>query len=173
MRPPVDGFTSRVVVDRVVYVTITMMSVLIIYDGWDQLRYGGVIGVIVGPVVAMFVAHVFAAAIALQVDVKRTLTGAERRRIVQAESRFLFVAVPPLAVIIVLRLAGLSLASSVQVVVWIGAVSLGFWGGVAGRRAGLTGWHLALTVFAGLAVGAVVLMLHLVLQPAPGRAGLR
>jgi hypothetical protein len=121
----------------------------------------------------MFVAHVFAAAIALQVDVQRTLTGAERRRIVRAESRFLFVAVPPLAVIIVLRLAGLSLTSSVQVVVWIGAVSLGFWGGVAGRRAGLTGWHLALTVFAGLAVGAVVLMLHLVLQPGPGRAGLR
>jgi hypothetical protein len=143
----VDGFTSRVVVDRVVYVTITMMSVLIIYDGWDQLRYGAVIGVIVGPVVAMFVAHVFAAAIALQVDVKRTLTGTERRRIVRAESRFLFVAVPPLAVIIDLRLAG--------------------------RRAGLTGWHLALTVFAGLPVGAGVLMLHLLLQPGPGRAGLR
>jgi len=165
----VQGFTSRVIVDRVVYVTITMMSVLIIYDGWDKLRYGGVVGVILGPVVAMFVAHVFAAAIALQVEVKRTLTAAERRKIVRAESRFLFVAVPPLAIVLVLRLAGLSLTTSVQVVVVLGAVSLGFWGGVAGRRAGLTGWHLAVTVFAGLVVGAVVLMLHLILQP--GRVG--
>lgn len=48
-------------VDRIVYATITVMSTLIIYDGWQQLELIDVVGVIVGPIVAMFVAHVFSA----------------------------------------------------------------------------------------------------------------
>jgi len=36
--------------------------------------------------------------------------------------------------------------------------------GVAGRRAGFTGWQLALAVFAGLAVGGTVLALQVFLK---------
>jgi hypothetical protein len=43
--------------------------------------------------------------------------------------------------------------------------SLGLWGGVAGRRAGLSGWRLALTVLGGLVVGSVILVLQVMLQP--------
>jgi hypothetical protein len=48
-----------ILVDRIVYATITIMSVLIIYDGWQHLKVVDVIAVIVGRVVAMFIAHVF------------------------------------------------------------------------------------------------------------------
>lgn len=40
-------------IDRVVYATITLMSVLILSDGWSQLSFIALIGVIIGPVLAM------------------------------------------------------------------------------------------------------------------------
>ena len=39
---------------RVIYTTITLMAVLIIYDGWEQLRSWNVVTVIVGPLLAIF-----------------------------------------------------------------------------------------------------------------------
>ena len=47
----------------------------------------------------------------------------------------------------------------------LGAVSLGFWGGAAGRRAGLTGWRLVRAVMAGLLIGVLILALQVFLQP--------
>jgi hypothetical protein len=76
------------VVDRVVNTTIMLMSVLVLYDGWENLKLIGVVAVIVGPVLAMVLAHVFAASIARQVDLKRRPTRAEQTRIVRDESRW-------------------------------------------------------------------------------------
>jgi hypothetical protein len=42
------------------YGTITIMCVLVVYDGWSHLKLLGVLGVVVGPIVAMFVSHVSA-----------------------------------------------------------------------------------------------------------------
>ncbi len=53
----------------------------------------------------------------------------------------------------------------------MGAVSLGFWGGVAGHRSGMTGWRLVLAVAAGLVIGALVLALDVVLQPGQAVSG--
>jgi hypothetical protein len=91
-----------VIVDRIVYATITMMSVLIIYDGWQNLRLIDVVGVIVGPVLAMFVAHVFSAAMAQHVEVARILTRREWGDIIRMQAPFLLLCVPPLGVIILL-----------------------------------------------------------------------
>jgi hypothetical protein len=45
------GFGSRsVYLDRAVYTTITVMSILIVYDGWKNLKLGAAVGVILGPV---------------------------------------------------------------------------------------------------------------------------
>jgi len=44
----------KIRVDRVTYTTITLLSVLIIFDGWDQLQFWGVVAVIVGPILAIF-----------------------------------------------------------------------------------------------------------------------
>lgn len=64
-----------------------------------------------------------------------------------------------------LSVAGLGLSDSVQVLIWVGAASLGFWGGVAAQRAGLGGWGIALGVVVGFAVGGVVLLLQVTLEP--------
>jgi hypothetical protein len=47
-----SSVTQPILIDRIVYATITIVSVLIIYDGWQNLRLVDVIGVLVGPVAA-------------------------------------------------------------------------------------------------------------------------
>jgi VanZ family protein len=165
MATPKVGLSRPFIVSRVVYGTITLMSVLIVYDGWAQLRFRDVVVVIVGPVLAMFLAHMFAATLARQVELGRAVTRAERATIVRSESRFLLLAVPPVVVVGILTLLGLSVSASIRCLVVLGAISLGCWGGVAGRRSGMTGWRLVLAVAAGLVIGALVLGLDVFLQP--------
>src|SRR6202453_1742813 len=167
--PPVPNRLARlshpVLVDRIVYATITIMSVLIIYDGWQNLRLVDVIGVIVGPVVAMFIAHVFAASLARQVELGRTLSWYDRRGIVGQESRFLLLCVLPVAIVSVLFAFGATLNDAIRVTLWVEALTLGYWGYLAARRAGVVGWRLLLYVAAGLILGVVVLLLQVALQP--------
>jgi hypothetical protein len=69
---------------RIVYATITIMSLLIMYDGWQRPRLVDALGVIV-LVVAMFVAHVSSASLAKQVDLGRSVTRSDRSGIVTSE----------------------------------------------------------------------------------------
>jgi hypothetical protein len=153
------------VIDRVVYATITVMSVLIIYDGWEKLHFLDVVGVICGPILAMFIAHVFSASLGREVAEGRKLRWSERATIVRTESRFMLLAVPPLALLALTQVAGASLKWSINIIVWAGAASLGYWGYVAGRRAGFTRWRLAGAIVSGLVVGLVILVLQVLLQP--------
>jgi hypothetical protein len=155
MAPTSAGFSRPFVVGRVVYGTITLMSVLVVYDGWQQLRFRDVVVVIVGPVLVLFLSHLFAATLAKQVELGRVVTGTERAKIARSESPFLLLAVPPVVVVGILTLLGLSLSASIRCLIVLGAVSLGCWGGVAGRRSGMTGWRLVLAVAAGLVIGAL------------------
>ena len=151
--------------DRVIYTTITLLCVLIIYDGWEQLQFRNVATVIAGPILAIFLGHVFGAALGMRVAQGRPLTRREHRTVFLEECRFLLVAVPPLAILVVLTMAGVSYSRTIQVIVLCGVVSLGVWGGVAGRRAGLTGWALTLSIAYGLMLGGIVLALQALLQP--------
>jgi len=163
------GFGSRSdYLDRAVYTTITVMSVLIVYDGWKHLKFWAAVGVILGPVLAMFISHVFSAGLARQGELHERPGRSEQMKIIRAESRFLLLAAPALALLIILTAAGVSLGSSIQAIIFLEGASLGFWGFVAGRRAGLAGWPLARTVVFGLILGLVVLALQVILQP--GRA---
>lgn len=151
--------------DRIVYTTITLVSVLIIYDGWNQLSFWGVVGVIVGPMLAIFLSHLFGAELGTRVAVGRPLTWRERRSAFVEECRFLILLVPPLAILVVLSLAGVSYGQIIQVIILTGAASLGVWGGLAGHRAGLTGWGVVASVAYGLVLGGVILALQALLQP--------
>jgi hypothetical protein len=66
-------------VDRLVYTTITLISVLIIYDGWNSLSFWGVLAVILGPILAIFLSHLFGAELGTRVALGRALTWRERR----------------------------------------------------------------------------------------------
>ena len=59
--------------------------------------------------------------------------------IIRTESRFLLLAAPAVALLIMLAVAGVSLSHSIHAVIFLEGASLGFWGSVAGRRAGLAG----------------------------------
>jgi hypothetical protein len=160
------GYGSRPrYLDRAIYTTITVMSVLIVYDGWQNLKLAAAVGVILGPVLAIFVSHVFSAFLARQDELHQRPGGSETMRIVRTESRFLLLAAPALVLLIILTVAGVSLSHSIQAVIFLEGASLGFWGFVAGRRAGLAGWPLARTVIFGLIVGLLVLALQVFLQP--------
>ena len=41
------------VIDRAVYGTIVVTSVLVVYDGWANLKVLGAVAIILGPIVAM------------------------------------------------------------------------------------------------------------------------
>jgi hypothetical protein len=148
-----------------VYGTIVVTSVLVVYDGWTSLKRLDAVAIILGPVIAMVIGHTFAASLSDQAALGRRPTRRELLRTVRRESRFVLVAVPQIVLLFVLTLAGLSLNDTIRVLIWVGAASLGFWGGVAAQRAGLGGWGIALGVIAGLAVGGVVLLLQVLLQP--------
>ena len=155
----------KIRVDRVIYTTITLLCVLIIYDGWEQLQFWDVVAVILGPIVAIFLGHVFGAALGTRVALGRKLSRSERQAVFVEECRFLLIPVLPLAILAVLAVAGVSYTRIIQVIVLTGVLSLGVWGGVAGRRAALTGWALVFSMAYGLLLGGIVLVLKAMLQP--------
>jgi hypothetical protein len=155
-------------VDRVIYTTITLMSVLVVYDGWASLSFWGVVAVIVGPILCIFLGHVYGAALGTRVDLGRPLTHRERRELVLRESRLLWLLVPPLAILAILSIADVTYTRTIQVIVIVGTLSLGYWGALAGRRARLTGWALVASVAYGLVLGALILVLQILLRPGHG-----
>jgi hypothetical protein len=155
----------KIPIDRLINTTIALLSVLIIYDGWEALTFWGVVAVIVGPLLAVFLSHVFAGTLAHRVELGRELTRRERRGLLAQESRLLLLAVPPLVILAGLSIVGVSYRRIIQVIVLVGMLSLGAWGAEAGRRAHLTGWALVITTAYGLLLGAVILLLRALLQP--------
>ncbi len=115
-----------------VYGTIVITSTLVIYDGSANLRVLGAVAVILGPVVAMVIGHIFAASLAAYAELGRRSTKRELLRIVRPQSRFRLVCVPQIVLLLSLKLAGMSLNGSVRLVIWTSAASLGF--GAASRR---------------------------------------
>jgi hypothetical protein len=160
-----EALARPALIDRFVYTTITVMCVLVVYDGWTILDPYQVVGVIVGPILAMFVSHIFSAGLAQHAALGRRLTAGEWRATARGEARFLLLALPPLAILVLCALLGVSTTHAIQAIIWMGALSLGFWAGIAALRAGLSGWPLILAVIVGLLVGALVLLLQVILQP--------
>jgi len=153
------------IVGRVVTATIALTCVLIVYDGWANLRLIDVIYVIVAPVLAIFIAHLFAASLVQEMELGRRPTRREWIAKARFESGFLLLAVPPVAILIILSLAAVSLSDSIQVIIWLEALSLSFWTGLAAHRAGLHGRSLAMAVVAGLLASGIVLALLVILEP--------
>jgi hypothetical protein len=163
--PWFDAVAKPQVVGRVVTATITLACVLIVYDGWANLRFRDAAGIIVGPVLALFFSHVFSATLVQHLKLGRRPVWREWFHTVYFESRFLLLAVPPLTILVIMDLASASLSDSIRVIVSFEALSLSFWAGLAGQRAGLHGWSLALAALAGLVVGVFILGLQVFLEP--------
>ena len=166
MRNDPFELTSRPeVIGRIVTATVALVCLLIVYDGWAALKPFDVVLVIVGPVVAICTTHVFSGSLVQMVRLGRRPTMQEWLVSARFESRFLLLAVPPLAVLLVLHLANVALTDAIRVVILLEALSLSFWAGLAAWYAGLRGRLLGLSVFGGLVIGGIVLLLELILVP--------
>src|SRR5206468_8035962 len=124
---------------RVVTATITLVCVLIVYNGWANQRLRDVLLIVVAPVVAVFVAHVFAATLVLHVELGRRPTKREWMITARFETRFLLLAVPPAAILVILDAMGVSLSEAIRAVIGLEALTLGFWAGLAAHYAGMRG----------------------------------
>ncbi len=162
---PFDLTSSPAVVGRIVTATVALVSLLIVYDGWAALELFDVVVVIVGPVVAICTTHIFSGSLVQLVALGRPPTMKEWLATARFESRFLLLAVPPLAVLLVLELANVALTDSIRVVIWLEALSLSFWAGLAAWYAGLRGRLLGFSILAGLLISVMILLLQLMLQP--------
>ena len=166
MRNDPFSLTSRpLVIGRIVTATIALVCVLIVYDGWATLNLFDVVLIVVGPVIAIFTSHLFSSTLVQEVELGRRPTMREWLATARFESGFLLLAVPPLGVLLVLRIANVTLTDSVQVVIWLEALSLSFWAALAAWYAGLRGRSLALSILGGLVVSTMVLLLQVFLQP--------
>ena len=156
----------RISLERLTYATVVEMSVLAVYDGWGELAtFGGVALVILGPVIALAVAHFFAEAMQAHAQQRRSLTGAEWRGIVVEQVDLLLVAVPPLVMLGLGWISPLDARSTIEVLLWTGVLTLVGLSGFTARRAGFHGWRLALASLSGGVVGLIVIALQVVLKP--------
>jgi hypothetical protein len=101
----------------------------------------------------------------MRVALRRVLSRRERRAVFVEECRLLLIPVLPLLILVVLAIADVSYTRIIEVIVLTGVLSLGVWGGVAGRRAGLTGWALVFSIAYGLLLGGIILVFQALLQP--------
>lgn len=169
LRDPFNVIERPAAIGRVVTATITLVCVLIVYDGWANLRVVDVVLIIIGPIIAIFTSHVFSTTLVLQVELGRRPSRSEWFSNARFESRFLLLAVPPLALLLALDLAAVSVQDSVRAVIWMEALSLAFWTGLAAWLVGMRGRPLLLAVLAGLVVTSVAITLQVALQPGQER----
>jgi hypothetical protein len=156
----------RVSIERLVYATVLLMSVLVVYDGWaDLTTFAGVAAVIIGPILALAAAHLFSEVFELHFAKQRPLTRAEWREVALDQVHLLLAAVPPLVILGIGWLSPLDERRTIAVLLWTGVLTLMGLSLLAARRAGLRGWRLAVACLSGGFVGLIVISLQIVLKP--------
>ena len=152
--------------ERVVYATVVLMSVLAVYDGWAELTsFLGVAVVIVAPLLALAVAHLFSEAIEEHYRLQRPLTRAEWRRLALGQLKILVAAVPPLVILGIGWISPLDERSTIAALLWTGVATLVVLSLIAARRAGIRGWRLGVAGLSGGLVGLIVISLQVLLKP--------
>ena len=128
-----------------VYATVVLMSVLAVYDGWaDLARFLGVAVVILAPLLALGVAHLFSEVMEEHYLLQRALTRAEWSALCLEQLKVFIAAVPPLVILAIGWVSPLDARSTIVVLLWTGVLTLVGLALLAGHRAGLRGWGLTL-----------------------------
>jgi hypothetical protein len=152
---------------RVIYATILLMTTYAIYDeGTDPLKGGPlieIVGLSLAPLFALAMAHAFSDALDLQIRNGRRLTRMDRLHVFGTNMQYLYVAIPPTIVMLLMAPFALNANEVIAVVQFLGLLSLGWWGYYAGRKAGvsrLRRWSFAINYSL---MGLVVIVVELVL----------
>ncbi len=156
----------RVSLERLTYATIVLMSVLVVYDGWQQLAtFAGVAIVTVSPIIALAAAHLFSESISRHAEHQRPLTRSEWREVLVAQVSFLLATVPPLLILGFGWVSPMNPRSTISVLLWTGVITLVALTGLAAARAGIRGWRRVATAVGGGFVGLMVISLQILLKP--------
>jgi hypothetical protein len=152
---------------RVIYATIMLMTAYAIYDeGTDPFSSRSLLelsGIALAPLFALTMAHAFSDALDLQIRNGRRLTGHDRRHLLSTNIQYLYVAIPPVLLTIVLAAVGWNANLIVEMVQFLGLASLFLWGVYAARAAGIAGWRrLSFGLSYGI-MGLIVIGVELIL----------
>lgn len=153
-------------IERMVYATVVLMSVLVVYDGWQGLTtYAGVVAVIVAPTLALGVAELFAGSVEAHLRLERPLTAHDWGLLLLDQVQNLLAAVPPLVILGIGWLTPDKAFSTITVILWTGLMTLVVLALLAAARAGIRGWRLAVAGLMGGVAGLIVISLQVVLKP--------
>ncbi len=174
LQDPVDSVdlrfrVGRISMDphRIIYSTILLMTAYAIYDeGTSPLKTGAyleLLGLSIAPLFALAMAHAFSDALDLQIRNQRRLTGSDRRHLAATNLQYLYVAIPPMMLIVALGLLGWDASDVLLIVQLLGLLSLGWWGYYAGRKANVSQvrrWTFAINYSL---MGVIVILVELAL----------
>lgn len=126
---------------KLIYATIMLMAGLALYDeGTSPLKSGSffeMAGVVLAPLFALAMAHAFSEALDKTIRTGHRLTGAERRHVLADNLEYMYVGVPPIALLGLLTMLGWDANDAVGVVQLLGIATLFLWGAFAAKKAGL------------------------------------
>lgn len=151
-------------ISRWVYGTVILMTVLVVYADNGPVTYRESIGVVLGPMIATFLAHLFASILATLNRDSGRLRPQHFAELVRDDAQFLLLTVPPLVVLVVGAAGAFPAPRAVAIIVYGGIGLLATVGGIAGWRAGLRGWAVVACALTSGTLGLAVLAVQLLLK---------
>jgi membrane protein YqaA with SNARE-associated domain len=148
---------------RVVYGTITV-GVLLAVETATQETYAETVGSVVLALVVYWLAHSYAELTAQRIDEGQRLTRAGVIHSARHEAWILAGGVLPVLPILIWWVAGGKLTNAVTAGIWTAAGMIVVYELVAGLRADLTAWEMALQTAVGATMGVIVIAIKVVLH---------
>ena len=152
---------------RLIYSTVILMTALAIYDPGPETDGKSVLAIMIGvtlaPLFALTMAHVFSDALDLQIKLGRRLSGHDRRHLLASNLEYMYIAVPPVLLAVVLSLAGMQAIPIIDAVLWLMLATLFFWGVYAARAARLSGWMQLWFGFSYGVMGLIIVLIEIAL----------
>lgn len=150
-----------------IYATIMVMtSFALVDEGPESLSDGPwltLLGATIAPLFALASAHAFSDALDLQIREGHRLTRPDRLHIAAKNLQFMYVAIPPIVMLLIFVLLDIDASDAVGFIMLFGIASLFYWGVFAGKKAGLGPWRrVSFGVGYGV-MGVIVLMVELIL----------
>lgn len=152
----------------VIYATLIQMTAYALFDvpdlpigieGFNVLFWVAVV-----PMFALAVAHAFSEVLDLQIRLRRRMNWPDVVEILHSNLQFLYVSVIPIILLVLGWLIGLSQNDAVNLVLYLGVISLAGWGGYGARKAGLGAWTCVVFGAAYACLGALVVLLEILIR---------
>ena len=152
----------------VIYATLIQMTAYALFDVPDMpIAFDGftvLLWVAVVPMFALAVAHAFSEVLDLQIRLRRRMGWGDVLVILHSNVQFLYVSLIPIILLCLAWLIGLSQKDAVNIVLYLGVISLAGWGGYGARQAGLRACPCVVFGAAYACLGALVVLLEIFIR---------